>query len=82
MAFTALGQVADEEVWQADEGDFKPWRRRVDYEGDAAEVPIVSLSGRLDLTSGPNWGYQLRRGLIELSDHDLALIRDAMTAPR
>jgi EVE domain len=79
-AFTALGQIADDEVWQADEGDFKPWRRRVDYEPDAIEVPIASLSEELELTSKPNWGYQLRRGLVELSDRDFALIRAAMTA--
>jgi EVE domain len=81
-SFTALGRVADDEVWQADEGDFRPWRRRVDYEAEATEVPIATLSDALELTSKPNWGYQLRRGLVELSDHDFALIRAAMTASR
>jgi hypothetical protein len=79
-AFTALGRVADGEVWQADEGDFKPWRRRVDYEPGVVEVPIAELSGGLDLAASPNWGYQLRRGLVELSAADFALIRSAMTA--
>ncbi len=60
--------------------DFKPGGGRVEYDVDAAEVPIASLSDRLEMTSGPNWGYQLRRGLVELSDHDFALIREAMTA--
>jgi EVE domain len=79
QAFTALGVIADDEVWQADEGEFKPWRRRVDYEPDATEVPIAELRAELELTAAPNWGYQLRRGLIELSDADFALIRAAMT---
>ena len=79
-AFTALGRIADEEIWQADERDFEPWRRRVDYERDAVEVPIASLSDRLELTAKPNWGYALRRGLIELSPEDFELIAAAMTA--
>jgi hypothetical protein len=79
QAFTAIGRIADEKVWQADEGDFKPWRRRVDYEPAAAEVPIADLKDRLDLTAKPNWGYALRRGLIELTSEDFALIRAAMS---
>jgi hypothetical protein len=82
QAFTAVGLVADDEIWQADEGDFKPWRRRIDYERGATEVPIEDLRDRLDLTATPNWGYALRRGLIELSAKDFALIHAAMTADR
>lgn len=81
-AFTAIGRVADDEVWQADEGEFKPWRRRIDYEPAAVQVPIADLKGRLDLTARPNWGYALRRGLIELTTKDFALIHAAMTAGR
>jgi hypothetical protein len=78
QAFTAIGEIADEVVWQADEGDFKPWRRRVAYLGGAAHAPIGPLTGTLDLTSTPNWGYTLRRGLVELSEHDFRTIRSAM----
>jgi hypothetical protein len=76
QAFTALGELPDDEIWQADEGDFHPWRRRVRYEPGAVETPIRSLT--LDLTAAPGWGQQLRRGLIRLSDHDFAAIRAAM----
>ncbi|WP_431682424.1 EVE domain-containing protein [Kitasatospora sp. KL5] len=76
-AFTAIGRVADDEIWQADEGGFKPWRRRVDYL-PAADAPLARFDGALDLTSAPNWGYRLRRGLVELTDHDLGLVRAAM----
>jgi hypothetical protein len=79
-AFTAIGRVTDDEVWQADEGDFKPWRRRIDYEGRTVEVPIADLRDRLDLTAKPNWGYALRRGLIELSAEDFAVIQAAMAS--
>jgi hypothetical protein len=78
-AFTAVGLLPDDEIWQADEGDFKPYRRRVNYRADARHVPIGELADRLDLTGTPNWGYQLRRGLIPLSDGDLATLHRAMT---
>ncbi|MFE0463389.1 EVE domain-containing protein [Kitasatospora sp. NPDC058965] len=77
QAFTALGQVADEVIWQADEGAFKPWRRRVDYR-DTTDTPIEGLRRALDLTADPHWGHQLRRGLIELSEGDFTRIRAAM----
>jgi hypothetical protein len=76
QAFTAIGTVSDDEIWQAHEGDFHPWRRRVDYLPDAVEVPIRSVA--LDLTAAPNWGYQLRRGLIPLTAHDFEAIHAAM----
>ncbi|MGH3427809.1 MAG: EVE domain-containing protein [Terriglobales bacterium] len=76
-AFTAIGRIADEEIWQADEGDFHPYRRRVDYLDIARELPLSEVSAELELTAQPNWGYQLRRGLIPLSDADVGIIRDA-----
>jgi hypothetical protein len=80
QAFTAIGEVADDEIWQADEGSFQPWRRRVRYVAGAAETPIADFGRDLDLTSGPNWGHQLRRGLVELTPADFARIRTAMIA--
>ena len=80
QAFTALGVVADDEIWQAHEGDFHPWRRRVDYLPDVAETPIRSLG--LDLTAGPGWGAQLRRGLVPLTVEDFGRIHAAMTGQR
>lgn len=77
--FTAIGVLSDDEIWQADEGTFQPWRRRVDYL-PATPVGVAEFEGALELTSGPSWGIQLRRGLVELSDVDLELIRSKMTA--
>ncbi|MCU1585234.1 MAG: hypothetical protein JWM49_1790 [Microbacteriaceae bacterium] len=76
-AFTAIGRIADDEIWQADEGDFRPYRRRVDYLALEREVPLAEVSAKLELTAVPNWGYQLRRGLIPLAETDLRVIRDA-----
>jgi hypothetical protein len=78
QAFTALGVIADDEIWQGHEGDFHPWRRRVDYLPDVTETPIRSLG--LALTAQPGWGVQLRRGLLPLTEHDFGLIHIAMRA--
>lgn len=75
--FTALGVVADDEIWQADDGDFTPYRRRVRY-AITSPVPLDTLRNDLHLTAQPNWGYQLRRGLLPLDAHDVALIRESM----
>jgi hypothetical protein len=80
QAFTAIGEIADDEIWQADEGNFRPWRRRVNYRHDAVETPIRPLMGMLELTSATRWGAQLRRGLLPLSAADFATIRGAMCA--
>lgn len=85
--FTAVGRVADDDVFQASDGapmtsssgeSYRPWRRRVDYDLDAVPVPIRPLTGMLEFTALPNWGFQLRRGLIELSRYDFDLIRTQM----
>ena len=78
QAFTALGRVHDDDLWQADEGEFRPWRRRVDYVTEVTAAPIRPLVPLLHLTSSPHWGVQLRRGLLELSEHDFSLIDSAM----
>lgn len=86
-AFTAVGRIADDDVFQATQGpqmrgpagDFLPWRRRVDWDHDAVETPIRPLLQALDFSrDNRDWGYQLRRGLIEISRHDFELIRRQM----
>lgn len=78
QAFTAIGKMKDDEIWQADEGDFKPWRRRVLYNKNIHDASVHDIRSRLELTSQPNWGYQLRRGLVELSKQDFNIIQTAM----
>jgi hypothetical protein len=78
--FTAIGRVSDGEPWQADEGEHRPWRRRVDWV-EGRHVPIAPLLDVLDLTRGnPNWGYQLRRGHLEMTEHDFRAIAAEMGA--
>ncbi|MEJ1231141.1 MAG: hypothetical protein WDM88_11670 [Galbitalea sp.] len=52
----------------------------MDYVPFERAVPVADL--RLELTAEPNWGYQLRRGLIPLSDADLRIILHAASSPR
>ncbi len=77
-AFTAIGEVSDDEIWQENEGDFHPFRRRVDYITDAREVSLYDITHQLELTASEHWGYRLRLGLVPLSDADAATILAAM----
>lgn len=77
--FTAIGSFPDDEIWQADEGSFKPFRRRIDYL-QTSPIPLADLRARLLLTQGPNWGYQLRYGLVPLEAADVQTIMEAMRA--
>ena len=82
--FTAIGVVADGDAWQAEPGemaDIRPWRRRVLYDETAHSTPITPLLDRLDLTRGNrNWGYIMRRGQVEVTEHDFGLIATEMGA--
>ena len=80
--FTAIGAVREGEPYQGDMGGgFTPSRRDVDW-ADASEAPIAPLLDRLELTAGkPNWGYQLRFGLLKIGEADFRLIAEAMGAP-
>jgi hypothetical protein len=79
-AFTAIGQVEDDEVFAHDMGGgFVPFRRRVRY-APASEAPIAALQDRLELCARPSWGIALRRGHLPLAAVDLAIIAAAMGA--
>ncbi|MET7283393.1 EVE domain-containing protein [Kribbella sp. NPDC005582] len=84
-AFTALGIVADDEPYQAapmdmgSHGIVQPWRRTVDFDR-VTPIPLSEITGDLLLTARPNWGYQLRRGLVALEPADFAVLQAAMGA--
>ena len=84
--FTAIGVIAEGDPWQADESamagaGFAPWRRSVDYAMDATATPIAPLLDLLELTHGNrNWGLIMRRGQVELTNHDFDLIAESMGA--
>ena len=79
QAFTAIGTVRDERVYQGVMANgFEPWRKDVAWR-DAHEAPIRPLLDALSFTQGKaNWGYALRFGLLEVSADDMACIGNAM----
>jgi hypothetical protein len=84
--FTAIGVIAPGEVWQADVptnggGEFRPWRRKADWDESASAAPITPLLDVLELTRGiRNWGLPLQKGHLELSEHDFRIIAQQMGA--
>lgn len=80
--FTAIGYLADGEVHQESGKAWRPLQRRVDYDQTAVETSIRPLVKLLEFSrDDPDWGYQLRRGLFEISRHDFELIRQQMRRP-
>lgn len=81
-AFTALGVVADDESFPAEQvmapgSPFRPFRRLVDYE-PVQPLALEEVRDRLALTASAHWGYQLRRGLVPLDPRDFALLAGLM----
>lgn len=79
QAFTAIGRVADDELYQVEMAPgFVPWRRNVDFV-DCVETPIRPLIGALGfIKDKQRWGYVFRFGLFEIPQRDFELIKHAM----
>ncbi len=77
--FTAIGQVVDEEPYQPGAGgDFKPYRRDVEFE-NSQDVEIRPLLERLTFIKNKNkWGFYLISGFREISKEDFNIIKIAM----
>ncbi len=78
-AFTAIGQAADENIYQHKmSDDFIPYRRDVIYY-DCIETPIEPLINDLDfIINKKSWGYPFRFGFFEINEHDFGLIKARM----
>ncbi|WP_067094213.1 EVE domain-containing protein [Marinomonas atlantica] len=72
QAFTAIGQIKLGEPYQVEiTPEFKPYRRDVAW-SQVGRLPIRPLLPNLSFSkSTPNWGYQLRFGLFEVTRDDL-----------
>jgi len=81
QAFTAIGTVRDERVYQGlMAGGFEPFRKDVDW-CDAGEAAIRPLLDALSFTRGKsNWGYAFRAGLLKVTSDDMDVIARAMRA--
>lgn len=63
QAFTAIGQVADDQAYRAEMASgFYPWRRKVDFL-PCAETPIRPMIDQLNfIEDKKRWGYRFRFG--------------------
>lgn len=79
QSFTAIGRLRDREPYQGVmAAGFQPFRRDVAWI-EAREQPIRPLLEWLDFAQGPNWGYALRLGVIEIGAADFDFIQHVMT---
>jgi hypothetical protein len=77
--FTAIGEIADDLVYQGEMGDsFIPFRRNVKY-FPCREVSILPLIGVLDfIKDKTHWGAPFRFGVVEVGEKDFQQIADQM----
>lgn len=81
QAFTAVGQVIDDEPYQAEMApNFHPWRRDVSFLA-AGDAPIRPLIDDLEfIEDKAYWGYKFRFGVIKIAAGDFRRIAEAMGA--
>ena len=79
QAFTAIGQAADDEVYQHKMSeDFIPFRRNIRFY-ESSEIPIAPLIDDLNfIPNKTSWGYPFRFGFFEINQHDFELIKTEM----
>jgi len=79
QAFTAIGQVKDEELYlHKMTEDFIPYRRNVNFY-DCTETPIAPLINHLDFIENKKiWGFKFRFGFFGIQQHDFELIMEEM----
>lgn len=75
QAFTAIGQVADDEIYQHKmSDDFIPYRRNIKYHA-CKETAILPLIEELSfIPNKKSWGYPFRFGFFEIGEDDFKLI--------
>ena len=81
QAFTAVGEIADDEPYQVEmTPDFHPWRRKLRF-APSEEAPIRPLIESLEfIRNKKSWGFVFRRGLFEIPESDFQTIARAMNA--
>jgi hypothetical protein len=79
QAFTAIGRVNDDDVYQFQmTEDFKPFRRNIDFL-ECQESSIIPLINDLEfIPNKKSWGYPFRFGFLEIQEKDFNLISSKM----
>ena len=80
QAFTAIGQITDDEPYQVEmSADFHPYRRNVAFK-KCQDAPIRPLIDELEfIIDKTHWGYRFRLGVIEIEKNDFEQIAAAMS---
>jgi EVE domain len=80
QAFTALGQVKTGEIYQHQMSeDFKPFRMDVAFDKALKDAPIKPLLEKLSFIKDVKyWGAAFRYGLVQMTEQDFELIKQAM----
>jgi DNA-binding MarR family transcriptional regulator/predicted RNA-binding protein len=83
QAFTGIGRVLDEELYQVEQAPgFTPWRRNIEFV-KSTEAPIRPLIEELSFIEDKRrWGYMFRAGLFKIPQEDFALISRAMAVEK
>ncbi len=79
QAFTAIGQIANDTLYQTEMAPgFISWRRDVAFKA-CRETPIRPLIDDLSfITDKSKWGYMFRFGMFEIPEKDFRIISEAM----
>jgi hypothetical protein len=79
QAFTAIGKVMDDDVYQFQMTEnFKPFRRNIDFM-PSQESSIIPLINDLEfIVNKKSWGYPFRFGFLEIKEKDFNLIASKM----
>ena len=79
QTFTAVGQVSDDRIYQAEMNEnFKPFRRNLQF-FPCTPVSILPLINELSFIQNKKlWGYPFRFGFFEIHKNDFFLIAKGM----
>ncbi|MEO8515109.1 MAG: EVE domain-containing protein [Flavobacterium sp.] len=79
QAFTAVGQVSDDDVYQFEMTEnFKPFRRNIQFL-KCQESSIIPLINDLEfIPNKKSWGYPFRFGFFEINENDFNFITSKM----
>ncbi|HEU4791239.1 MAG TPA: EVE domain-containing protein [Flavobacterium sp.] len=79
QAFTAIGRIKDDEVYQFQMTEtFKPFRRNIEF-SECIETSIIPLIDSLEfIPNKKSWGYPFRFGFFEINENDFNFITSRM----
>lgn len=83
QCFTAIGKVADENIYQADMGGgFIPFRRNVTFL-PAQDISILPLINELTfIKDKTHWGAPFRFGTLQIPEQDFRLLASKMVGDK